>query len=864
MEHRLVKGSAITGLFRMKIGKPIIPARTSFHNALSFFIFLCLLSATFAAALAVRSHFASESVHAFEASVKSAVDAVSEDIAGNLAELHAIQGLFNASDDVDQNSFETFVAWFLGSGPGTQALEWIPRVPRADKEQFVLEMRAQRFDDFEIHPESDAGDYFPVTYLSPVEPNRPAIGFDLASEPIRRAALEIARDTGELTATEPLTLVQETESQAGFLVFAPVYSTGSVPETMEERRETLIGFGLAVFRVDDFLNDSILVSMRNELNLCVFDVGSGAPHSPIHVDKTAYPDLGESQLATIRNIDVAGRKWAFEFSAPTSFGVGGFSHALWIITLIAGTVFSLLLVGFSHLLINGKRRAVSLAEHMTRSLVMSEAQRDQMFELSQDLIMTMDHDGRFTFVSGAASGILGRNPSDLIGTSCLDLVHPEDQKKVRSYFESLWRGGKITSRDVRFLRSDGTVVTLNWNLQMIPTPADVIFAVARDVTRQRESEITVEHLRRQNELILNSAGGGIFGLDIRGRTTFINPSAAKMIGFDANELIGMPLHILFHHTKHNGSPYSIEECPIFESLRDGVEHRVADEVFWRSDGTSFPVEYISTPIRDDKGQLIGAVVSFDDISERKEVERMKDEFISVASHELRTPVTSIKGFLEMLVEDDNDALTDDQTRFIQAIERNTGRLEKLVNDLLDVSRLDTGVVVIEQSECDLSEIFGQVVSEMASDVATKDQKVNVGLPSEILVQCDRQRVVQILSNLLSNAIKYSPSHTSIELSANVSGDGKLVQIDVRDEGAGISEEEISKLFQRFKRLDNPATRTVQGTGLGLVITKALVELHGGEIWVESVVGKGTVFSFTLPMGSESSVLPETAAVVDSL
>ncbi|MCH7801535.1 MAG: PAS domain S-box protein [Chloroflexi bacterium] len=487
-----------------------------------------------------------------------------------------------------------------------------------------------------------------------------------------------------------------------------------------------------------------------------------------------------------------------------------------------------------------------------------------MFELSQDLIMTMDHDGRFTFVSGAASGILGRNPSDLIGTSCLDLVHPEDQKKVRSYFESLWRGGKITSRDVRFLRSDGTVVTLNWNLQMIPTPADVIFAVARDVTRQRESEITVEHLRRQNELILNSAGGGIFGLDIRGRTKFINPAAAKMIGFDANELIGMPLHILFHHTKHNGSPYSIEECPIFESLRDGVEHRVADEVFWRSDGTSFPVEYISTPIRDDKGQLIGAVVSFDDISERKEVERMKDEFISVASHELRTPVTSIKGFLEMLVEDDNDALTDDQTRFIQAIERNTGRLEKLVNDLLDVSRLDTGAVVIEQSECDLSEIFGQVVSEMASDVATKDQKVNVGLPSEILVQCDRQRVVQILSNLLSNAIKYSPSHTSIELSANVSGDGKLVQIDVRDEGAGISEEEISKLFQRFKRLDNPATRTVQGTGLGLVITKALVELHGGEIWVESVVGKGTVFSFTLPMGSESSVLPETAAVVDSL
>ena len=141
-----------------------------------------------------------------------------------------------------------------------------------------------------------------------------------------------------------------------------------------------------------------------------------------------------------------------------------------------------------------------------------------------------------------------------------------------------------------------------------------------DATERKRAEETLEQLRRQNELILDAAGEGIYGLDLQGNTTFVNPAAARMIGWEAEELIGKPQHDILHHSKADGTPYPKEECPIYAAFHDGAVHHVTDEVFWRKDGTSFPVEYISTPIRDERGKLVGAVVTFKDITERKRAE----------------------------------------------------------------------------------------------------------------------------------------------------------------------------------------------------------------------------------------------------
>jgi signal transduction histidine kinase len=240
-----------------------------------------------------------------------------------------------------------------------------------------------------------------------------------------------------------------------------------------------------------------------------------------------------------------------------------------------------------------------------------------------------------------------------------------------------------------------------------------------------------------------------------------------------------------------------------------------------------------------------------DITERKAMDRMKDEFLSIVSHELRTPVTSIKGFLELITEGSTDSFNEEQIQFLDAMRRNTNRLESLINDLLDLSRLEGGMVALDRSAFYFGDVVTEVLGDMKSDVETRGLTVSLSdNKSEILVQGDRPRVVQILANLLSNAVKYSPTDSSIEVAVNpMNGTSEFLQVDVRDHGPGIPSEDRDKLFQKFYRIDNSSTRTTAGTGLGLAITKTLVELHGGEIWVESEAGEGSVFSFTLPIHS---------------
>ena len=215
----------------------------SFRLAATLLLFGLLIAGTITAAFAVRNHFRAASREALEDTVEIAVDAVREGLRETLAHLHGIQGLFNANDSVNRKEFDTFVSVFLARSEGTQALEWIPRVTQDQREDYEARIRAEGFEDFAIHPAGDRDEYFPVTYVSPMDPNTTAFGFDLGTEPNRLNALERARDTGDLMATAPITLVQETASQKGFLIYAPIYRGAEIPGNVQERRADLRGFG---------------------------------------------------------------------------------------------------------------------------------------------------------------------------------------------------------------------------------------------------------------------------------------------------------------------------------------------------------------------------------------------------------------------------------------------------------------------------------------------------------------------------------------------------------------------------------------------------------------------------------------------
>jgi PAS domain S-box-containing protein len=377
---------------------------------------------------------------------------------------------------------------------------------------------------------------------------------------------------------------------------------------------------------------------------------------------------------------------------------------------------------------------------------------------------------------------------------------------------------------------------------------------------RRRAETALERLRRQLQLILDSAGEGIQGLDRQGRITLMNPAAARLLGRDGEDPIGLALHDVVHGSGGDAATHLPDACPVSAASRDGAVHQRSEDVFWRADGTSFPVEYVSTPIRE-RGEVVGAVVAFLDITERREVERVKEEFVSLVSHELRTPLTSIHGYVELLLEGAAGALAEEQQEFLTVVRRNTDRLLGLVNELLDLSRIEAGRMELQPAVLDLVPAIRRVADSLRPSIEKKGQHLSIdvadGLPP---IWADADRVTQILTNLLSNAHKYTPAGGRISVAARRQ-DGR-VRVEVRDTGIGLTADEQAQLFTKFFRSRNRAAQAVGGTGLGLAITRSLVELHGGEIGVVSAPGRGSTFSFTVPVHQAPPTVPEAVGGMD--
>lgn len=308
-------------------------------------------------------------------------------------------------------------------------------------------------------------------------------------------------------------------------------------------------------------------------------------------------------------------------------------------------------------------------------------------------------------------------------------------------------------------------------------------------------------------------------------------------------MIGREQHTLIHHTKADGSPYPAEQCPVTATLVEGGSHRAAEDLYWRKDGTSFAVEVTATPIKED-GRVTGAVVVFRDITERREVDRMKDEFTSVVSHELRTPLTSIRGSLGLLAGGATGEMPERAQRMLEIAVSNTDRLVRLITDILDVERMESGQVVMESKEVALAEVLGAAEGVAGPMACAAGVHLDIE-PYEARLWADADRLTQALTNLLSNAIKFSPPGGRVSVSARPSG--AEVLIEVSDEGRGIPPEKLEKIFERFQQVDGSDSREKGGTGLGLPISRSIVHQHGGRIWAESHSGEGSSFFLTLPV-----------------
>lgn len=475
----------------------------------------------------------------------------------------------------------------------------------------------------------------------------------------------------------------------------------------------------------------------------------------------------------------------------------------------------------------------------------SETRYRQLVEGSLAMVCTHDLEGRILSINPHAAQGLDYSVDELVGKLMTDLI-PE---KHLADFERYLTAVQSNHEDKGLLylrRKHGGVCVMAYSNKLIELPDAESFVLGHgiDITEKTDAEEELHTLMRQRESILKSVGDGICGMDMDGRLTFLNPGAAQMLGYEVDEILGANMHKLVHHSHPDGSPYYAEDCPIDASLHRHTPIRVLDEVYWRKDGTSFPVEYVACPLVDN-GRTTGIVVAFQDVTERRRLERMKDEFISTVSHELRTPLTSLRAALGLLAGGVLNERPEKIAQMLNLAVGNCDRLGRLVNDILDFERIGSGRSNLICSVHQARGLLHRASEEMQASAAKAGVRLRIE-SDPVEVWADGDRILQTLTNLIGNSIKFSTPSSEIRLRAHLNA-SEMVQIEVHDEGCGIPADKLDIIFERFQQGDASDSRAMGGTGLGLAICRSIVKEHGGDIWAESVAGKGSSFYLTLPM-----------------
>ncbi len=483
------------------------------------------------------------------------------------------------------------------------------------------------------------------------------------------------------------------------------------------------------------------------------------------------------------------------------------------------------------------------------ALLSMEARYRHVVESSLSFIFTTTLDGRITSLNSITAVSLGYTVEELTGKPLSDVLAPLGRKLFAESLQTLPESGDFHSI-IPMLRKDGSERSIEFSSRRMDMPGMPSFILTHgiDVTDQLVTEDQLQLVRRQQELILAAVGDGIYGMDLDGRFTFVNPAAARMLGSTPEQLVSRPVHDAIHHHHADGSIHSASNCAILKALERGEGIRIRDDVFWRADNTSFPVEYVATPILDE-GEIAGMVVAFQDVAEQRRLDRMKDEFISTVSHELRTPLTSLRASLGLIASGALDKRPEKQKQMVEVALGNSDRLIRLVNDILDFDAGERGGVELDRKVIPANDLLRR-----ASDIA-HEAAGRVGISFRFdapghTVYADEERIVQVLTELIHNAIKFSPPHTVIRLSAEQFASDQ-VKLTVSDQGRGIPEDKLEFIFERFRQGDASDTRDLGGTGMGLALCRQIIRQHGGRIWVESAPGKGSSFQFTLPAGSNA-------------
>ncbi|MBI3322549.1 MAG: CHASE domain-containing protein [Candidatus Omnitrophica bacterium] len=754
----------------------------------------------------------------FNRSAAGIAQSIEDSVQQNLEVLWSLRAFFASSAEVDREGFRQFTERTLERHPEVLALEWVPRVFGSEKEAFEKAVHGTGFPEFRITeikngrsaPPPSREIYYPVHYIEPLfDAHRKLLGLNVGSETQRRIALEAARDLDQPVATGRVDLQVsglQAQSKSGFLIFLPVFKTGFPHGTLEDRRQNLSGFAVSIFWVDRLM--ALVLEPYQELGMQVrlYSVPTEEKGALFFGEANVSP---HPKLKSYREVlDGPGGKWLLVvFPSPKLWE--GQPQWLPIGVLLAGLVITLLTCGILH-------NVMGRAEVVERQVVAR----------TTELTLEMNERKRL-------------------------------EEELRGKAEQLTKS----------------------NAELV----------------QRE---------RLMHNLIEGAPDPILVLDPEGKIQSVNGAAEKLSGYEARELVGQPLAGTGVLAKAS-IPRALRE---FALIRGGSERQPFEMEIIRKDGGRMTFE-VNPRLTRVSGRPASVLVIFRDVTERKRLEddirqkayelggrneelkrresvmrslledlasskerveektreveainrrlqemaALKDEFVAKVSHELRTPLTSIKEGINLMMDGALGATTGDQQEFLRTMDGDIDRLTELINNMLDISKIESGRMRLVRRRVNITELIRATVRSYQPVAAGRKVAEQFQPVPDVFI--DSNRILQVLGNLFTNAVKYGQEGGQITFGVERKGASVLVWIE--DEGEGIAPVDLPKLFKKFSQVGRRDAARPRGTGLGLAVCKELVELHGGKIEVQSELGKGSRFILHLPVYTDEFALQES-------
>jgi PAS domain S-box-containing protein len=459
-------------------------------------------------------------------------------------------------------------------------------------------------------------------------------------------------------------------------------------------------------------------------------------------------------------------------------------------------------------------------------------------ENAVEVICTISDKGKFVHVSPAAISAWGYEPDILIGRpySQLTLGASFDSPKELNSEQFEW--------ECEMERYDSTRVITSWSVKV--SSDGTFFCVVRDITEKKRAELLLKASEAEIRSLVDNMFTAVIKTGADGIILSANPRTEELLGYSSNELVGEHLSKIFKRSAETSA------SQLFESLTKSALNHVVEYTALGKSQEEIYVDVCLSRYESTAGDAY--VVNILDSSERRKVQELKQQFTAMISHDLRTPLASVSIMLELTLTGAYGEISETCANRIETAMRNVTRLMNLIDELLEIEKLDSGTMQLELSSVDVSSVLNQAVTSV-EDFAERNGCKLEAMPCELTLRLDEKRIVQVLINLLSNAIKFSGPNTTIRLEASKQMGFGIIK--VIDQGQGISKESIAKLFDRFTSTSKTGRGAVRSTGLGLSICKSIVELHDGRIEVESEIGVGTTFSLWFP---EVASISQAAAV----